>query len=108
MYGIVWSLDESYALLMIASWSPRGSDVASSQVQAPTSKTHHYLTLASLFVPSFPDKETQLENIIDDAVKIQEKSVTHKASTETQSSSQTYVGQGKDQRRGVLCSVVCF
>ena len=88
---------------MIIPCSPRGADVAISRVQSPTPKTHHYLKLASLFVPTeFPEKETRLGNIIDDAVLIQEKSMTHNAKTETQSSaSQSYVGQGKDQGRGV-------
>ena len=79
------------------------------QVQAPTPKAHHYLRLASLFVPSFPDKETQLENIIDDAVKIQEKSVTHKASIETQSSSAHPKPMwAKARIREGVCCVQCF
>ena len=55
-----------------------------------------------LFVRSeFPEKETHLGKIIDDAVLfIQENSVTHNAQTETQSSeSPTDLGQAKDQGR---------
>ena len=106
MDDIVWSENERCALLMIIPWSPRGADVAISRVQSPTSKTRHYLKLASLSVPiEFPEKETRQGNIIDDAVIIQEDSVTHYASSETQSSAaQTYVGQGRDQKG---CAVQC-
>ena len=106
MDDIVWSENERCALLMIIPWSPRGADVAISRVQSPKPKTRHYLKLASLSVPTeFPEKETRQGNIMDDAVLIQEKSMTHNAKLRRNPLHHNPMW-AKDQGRGVAqCSV---